>query len=1027
MIDLHLKAQHSESELHLSFYVPLLYPKYECLKIEAFLNAPHDFDGNNVNLSVETWMFMFELNMFSQSKLDNNESCLFEIIQYCKDWLENKDNKYLQSHQSSESHKIRFETMKTAFGLVDKYQLSNKYAIEGIKGTAWHQNLRIGITTDADIREIIDQRRAEAELEAKLNEKNTKNRNKSETKTNNDHVADTNDDDNIVINARDRYVWQWCDVNGKYINFPEHLSEQIEKLGINDILSFETKKGEYYNILKQSNVVCIQSNVISGQKTRVTRMVIERAGTGWSNNFINYKNYKKQQKKDQANKQRLNATEARHLAANKVKNMKLIRKKKNGKKKQNSSANDEDDTKTSVNNTNNPTDNIYTSWELTRTMESIIAQARQAWKCGSTEAKIKLNQNFWVIETESKKEKAEKKVKQQNKKKDEDNSVENRLERMRMKILKKLEERDKPIASSKNELDELAGDSDKCFDLSRLDMNRVVSDVSTASAASLDNIVLEFEWNCIDYDIDYNNIDLSSKKTILNNLKDESFIYQCPICLEEKCIINGIKLHCNHVLCVSCLSDYILNNIKSGNAFIKCPKIDMNNNGKQCINYIDDTIIHSMCDNILYQKYYQCLTNNFLETSTSVYKWCINPNCGCIIKIGNKKDMMTDINNDNDNDSDDDATKNRKKLKAKIKGKQAKFLAGCYCGTAICLLCMNKYHWPLSCSQNKEWIKNCSNKGLKKDLKHWSKAVADMPKFETKIVKVSVNTKPCPKCLTEWEKNGGCNCITCYKCKYQFCWLCAREYNKYHNSHFSCDASRLQKVGFSKKTQGMQTTTKVAIERSKDIGLHKKRIKKSLLHEHAFKFLMERYLIKYASYLRVSGSTGGGKNSSGNNLPRKISNLFKQIRVVSVECALNSVNTNLTDSVLFGAKREQTSRLLDRCMTVEWLFNVIERLAQAHLVLSRAYRYLTFYMFKQDSINAQIVDSLECVVFKLDKLFDGFDKNSISNNASYFDFESIKRRHHDLGHFIEYFIINAEHQLNPLKCREIQGIPVQYW
>ena len=101
-----------------------------------------------------------------------------------------------------------------------------------------NQNLRIGITTDADIKEIIDQRRAQAELEAKLNENKKPSNNKDSTKTNTD---ETMTDDTAVIDARDSYVWQWCDINGKYINFPKHLSEQIEKLGINDILSFETK------------------------------------------------------------------------------------------------------------------------------------------------------------------------------------------------------------------------------------------------------------------------------------------------------------------------------------------------------------------------------------------------------------------------------------------------------------------------------------------------------------------------------------------------------------------------------------------------------------------------------------------------------------------------------------------------------------------------------------------------------------------------------------------------------------------
>ena len=46
--------------------------------------------------------------------------------------------------------------------------------------------------------------------------------------------------------------------------------------------------------------------------------------------------------------------------------------------------------------------------------------------------------------------------------------------------------------------------------------------------------------------------------------------------------------------------------------------------------------------------------------------------------------------------------------------------------------------------------------------------------------------KRCPYCKIWTEKNEGCNHMTCVECKFQWCWLCQKEYKYGHYDNGSC-------------------------------------------------------------------------------------------------------------------------------------------------------------------------------------------------------------------------------------------------
>jgi hypothetical protein len=77
-----------------------------------------------------------------------------------------------------------------------------------------------------------------------------------------------------------------------------------------------------------------------------------------------------------------------------------------------------------------------------------------------------------------------------------------------------------------------------------------------------------------------------------------------------------------------------------------------------------------------------------------------------------------------------------------------------YCGYSLCLQCNRPWHPKTGCSKAAE----------KEDLE----SVAQIK---------TMGAKPCPKCGINIEKAGGCDHMTCHRCRHDFCWVCLVPYN----------------------------------------------------------------------------------------------------------------------------------------------------------------------------------------------------------------------------------------------------------
>ena len=91
-----------------------------------------------------------------------------------------------------------------------------------------------------------------------------------------------------------------------------------------------------------------------------------------------------------------------------------------------------------------------------------------------------------------------------------------------------------------------------------------------------------------------------------------------------------------------------------------------------------------------------------------------------------------------------------------------------YCNTEFCIKCFGLCHAPATCSQVELW-----------DL------VTNEDLMERRLL--NSERKRCPRCHYIIEKNDGCNHMTCLKCRYEFCWICLRNWENHQKNYYQCN------------------------------------------------------------------------------------------------------------------------------------------------------------------------------------------------------------------------------------------------
>ncbi|KAI9745962.1 MAG: hypothetical protein M1818_000643 [Claussenomyces sp. TS43310] len=233
--------------------------------------------------------------------------------------------------------------------------------------------------------------------------------------------------------------------------------------------------------------------------------------------------------------------------------------------------------------------------------------------------------------------------------------------------------------------------------------------------------------------------------------------FTCEICYENDPGLESFAMKCGHRYCVECYRHYLSQKIKEEGeaARIQCPH-------EGCKRIIDGKSMDLLVTTELNNRYKELLTRTYVEDK-DVLKWCPAPNCIYAIECSVKKKDLDKVVPTVD----------------------------CSCGYHWCFGCNLADHQPAPCELVKKWLKKCADDS---ETANW----------------ISANTKECPKCNSTIEKNGGCNHMTCRKCKHEFCWMCMGLWSEHGTSWYNCNRYE-EKSGA--EARDAQARSRVSLER----------------------------------------------------------------------------------------------------------------------------------------------------------------------------------------------------------------------
>ncbi|KAG6852404.1 hypothetical protein C0991_012336 [Blastosporella zonata] len=234
--------------------------------------------------------------------------------------------------------------------------------------------------------------------------------------------------------------------------------------------------------------------------------------------------------------------------------------------------------------------------------------------------------------------------------------------------------------------------------------------------------------------------------------------FVCPICFDDGPDLSPRALTCDHVFCSACWCAYLASKLNDeAEHAVRCM-------AEGCAlvapdDFIGTTLLNGeMEDKATWARFQELLVRHFVASNPNL-KYCPYPECtntvSCPSAAG-KSSLTTVVPIVSCGAR---GIPGASQSKEKESGKEHKFCFGCS---------VESDHRPVVCGVAKMWLKKCRDDS---ETANWIKS----------------NTKECPKCQSTIEKNGGCNHMTCKKCKHEFCWVCMGPWQEHGTAWYNCN------------------------------------------------------------------------------------------------------------------------------------------------------------------------------------------------------------------------------------------------